>query len=167
MGRYFFALGLKEITGEMFCPLTGKQLCELFPETRGIERLGVKHKVDYMIGLEHSSWQPQQVSQAARGGDLWVWENRWGRCIGGRHPWINCVPKKKTEAMCTVISTLFTHNVTGWYQISSCPDVQLWEEKGNTRLASNGKGSYNGFPLMEGSEDQWPDQWRIDWRNQM
>ena len=33
--RYFFALGLKEITGEMFCPLTGKQLCELFPGTRG------------------------------------------------------------------------------------------------------------------------------------
>ena len=29
--RQFYALGLKEITGEMFCPLTGKQLCELFP----------------------------------------------------------------------------------------------------------------------------------------
>ena len=56
--RQFFALGLKEITGDMFCPLTGQQLCDLFPRDQGVEKLGVKHKVDFMIGLEHRGWPP-------------------------------------------------------------------------------------------------------------
>ena len=88
-GRQFFVLGLKEITRDMFCSLTRQQLCNLFPGDQGVEKLGVKHNVDFMIGLDHGGWQPQRVTKAAKGGDLWIWSNEWGQCIGGRHPWIN------------------------------------------------------------------------------
>ena len=54
--RHFFAFRLKEITGKMFCPLSGEQLTQLFPESPGVERLAVKQRVDFIIGLEHPSW---------------------------------------------------------------------------------------------------------------
>ena len=52
--KQFFALGLKEITEDMFCPLTGEQLRELFTKDHKVDKLAVWDKVDYMIGLEFS-----------------------------------------------------------------------------------------------------------------
>ena len=37
----FFTMVLPRITGDMFCPLTGVQLKELFPRVQGVENLGV------------------------------------------------------------------------------------------------------------------------------
>ena len=55
-------MGLERIIGEMFCPLTGKQLKELFPGSLGVEDLGVRDPVDFMIGLDQSEWQPERMT---------------------------------------------------------------------------------------------------------
>ena len=60
----FHAMGLERITGDMFCPLSGLQLKELFPDCPSIESLAVRQPVDYMIGLDQSSWQPVMWSRS-------------------------------------------------------------------------------------------------------
>ena len=68
--KVFHAMGLERITGEMFCPLSGIQLSEMFPLTHGAENHGVRDPVDYMVGLDQSDWQPQRIIKAERGGDF-------------------------------------------------------------------------------------------------
>ena len=53
-GRFltFFSVALSRITGEMFCPLTGAQLHDLFPKVKDIESMSVKDPVDYLVGLD-------------------------------------------------------------------------------------------------------------------
>ena len=54
----FFAVALSRITGEMFCPLTGVQLQDLFPKVKDIESMSVKDPVDYLVGLDEAGLQP-------------------------------------------------------------------------------------------------------------
>ena len=91
--------------GEMYCPLTGKQLRELFPTVKGAESLDMRDTVDFMIGMDQPGLQPVRKTKLEEGGELYLWMNRFGRCIGGRHSWIASAPKKKT--MFTVVTTLF------------------------------------------------------------
>ena len=50
----FHAVALSKITGDMFCPLTGAQLKELFPTVDDIESLSINDPVDYLIGLDEA-----------------------------------------------------------------------------------------------------------------
>ena len=84
----FKALGLESITEPMECPLTIRQLRKMFSSHSGSNHLMGKEKVDYLIGLSKASWQPQRMTQAKGGGDMWTWHNQFGVCIGGMHPWI-------------------------------------------------------------------------------
>ena len=70
--KHFHAKGLERIIGKIFCPLSGKQLKELFPDTFDAASIGVQRPVDFMIGLDQSEWQPERCHKATQGGDLWI-----------------------------------------------------------------------------------------------
>ena len=79
----FQAHGLDEVTGELNTEL-GKDLMErLFPSIAGGFKMCGASVVDYLIGLSKASWQPVRTVKAKEGGDFWVWENRFGSCVGG------------------------------------------------------------------------------------
>ena len=78
----FFAMPLPRITGDMFCPLTGIQLRELFPRMKDVETLGVQDPVDYMIGLDKAGLQQVHRQNLLKGGEFYIWDNSFGRCIG-------------------------------------------------------------------------------------
>ena len=118
----FHAVALSRITGDMFCPLTGVQLRELFPSVRDIESLGVKDPVDYLIGLDEAGLQPVRGKKAKGNGELYVWTNSFGRCIGGRHKLLANVPRKNAAAMFTIIAMLFRSELQfKSLQIPDCP----------------------------------------------
>ena len=68
---------LKKNSEDMFCPLTCQQLFELFPASQGVESLGVKQWVHFMIELEH------RVKVEKRPLDL---VKQWGQYIGSCYP---------------------------------------------------------------------------------
>ena len=86
--RSFFMHGLKEITGKMFHTLTGRQLCDMFPNYPDNGRLAVTKDVDFMIRMQFVNWQPERKYRAGFGGDLWIWENNYRSCLGESHPWV-------------------------------------------------------------------------------
>jgi len=53
--------------------------------------------VDYLIGLEKAPWHPSRYKRARFGGDLWIWSNNFGSCLGGSHPLINAPDKRSTS----------------------------------------------------------------------
>ena len=82
----FFAHGLEQITGSLNTALGEKLMRQLFPNlVGGYKMCGAEH-VDYLIGLGKASWQPERTIRATGGGDFWVWQNRFGSCVGGSHP---------------------------------------------------------------------------------
>ena len=82
------------------------QLKLLFPETKDVQRIRVTgRQVDFLIGMEHASWQPTRMIRAQYSGDFWTWRNRFGECLGGRHPWIKRYEKKIEK---TQVSTLYS-----------------------------------------------------------
>ena len=62
---------------------------QLFPNVIGAHALSVNAEVDYLIGLDKASWQPERIEKAAGGGDFWMWGNSFGTCVGGSHPLVN------------------------------------------------------------------------------
>ena len=85
----FTAHGLDEVTGVLGTPLSKEVMRQLFPNIVGSHKLSGIETVDYLIGIGNASWQPERVQKALGGGDFWVWENRFGFCIGGSHPLVN------------------------------------------------------------------------------
>ena len=61
--------------------------------------------MDYLLGLGNPSWQPERITKANGGGDLWLYQNRFGICIGGSHPWVTG-RMEKSAGMYTVLSTV-------------------------------------------------------------
>ena len=85
--RYqFLAHGLEQVTGFLETNLSKELMRKLFPGIIGGYKMCGAKQVDYLIGLAKASWQPERTVQATGGGDLWVWKNRFGSCIGGSHP---------------------------------------------------------------------------------
>ena len=117
----FFAIAVPRIMGDMFCPFTGIQLRELFPRVMDVETLGVQDPVDYMIGLDEAGLQLVRRQKSLKGGEFYVCNNSFGRCIGGRHSLIGSAPRLNSAAMFTVIKTLYTSNLqTQSLQIPLC-----------------------------------------------
>ena len=72
--NFFFAVGVDEIVKEIGCDLNSLQLKLLFPETKDVSRMRVTgRQVDYLVGMEHASWQLTRVARAEYGGDFWTW----------------------------------------------------------------------------------------------
>ena len=85
--HYFEAYGMDSITGSV-SKIAFDKLKQLFPHSSD-ESLHVLERgteVDVLIGLGMSSWQPERDQKAIGGGDLWIWRNMFGACVGGRHP---------------------------------------------------------------------------------
>ena len=121
----------------MFCPLTVAQLKDLFPKVRDIESMSVTDPVDYLVGLDEAGLQPICGHKARGGGDLYVWKNSFGRCVGGRHKMIASAPEKNSANMFTIIATLFTRDLQySSLQIPICPTYSKTMLQSNRKMAS-------------------------------
>ena len=83
----FEAYGLECITGQLTNVSSGV-IKKLFPNITEshIHSLVRGTTVDYLIGAMHPSWHPNSVQRSKKGGDIWLYEGKFGPCIGGRHP---------------------------------------------------------------------------------
>ena len=82
----FVAHRLDKVTGTLQNPLSEQQLRKMFPGNPAVHKLVGTQRVDYLLGLSNPSWQPERVTKAKGGGDLWLYQNKFGTCIGGSIP---------------------------------------------------------------------------------
>ena len=61
--------------------------------------------VDYLIGLGKASCHPIRFERAKHGGNLWIWNNKFGSCLGGSHPLKSAYHKQYTH-LYMVLKTL-------------------------------------------------------------
>ena len=101
----FNAHGLNEVTGNLGDPLSKELMRQLFPNVMGCHKLTGAMSVDYLIGLGKASWQPQRVQKALMGGDFWIWENRFGTCVGGSHPMVTSFTSR-SDNLYTVLKVI-------------------------------------------------------------
>ena len=101
----FTAHGLDEVTGSLGHPLSKEVMQKLFPNIIGGHKLSGADTVDYLIGIGNASWQPERVEKALGGGDFWVWENRFGTCVGGSHPLVNSFTTR-SDSLYTVLKVV-------------------------------------------------------------
>ena len=133
----FFAVALSRITGDMFCPLTGAMLKDLIPMVGDIESMSVKDPVDYLIGLDEAGLQPIRKQKSLQGGQFYVWENSFRRCIGGRHKLIASAPRLNSAAMFTKIATLFASKLQyNSLQMPNCPTYSKAMLQTNRKIAA-------------------------------
>ena len=123
--HYFSAHGLDEITGALNTMLGEDLMRKLFPSVIGAQRMCVAGPVDYLIGLSKASWQPQRTIKAEGGGDFWIWENGFGSCIGGSHPWVgNYI--SRSDNLYTVLKVVETESIyTESLKIPTCSSYQV------------------------------------------
>ena len=78
------------MTGHLGEVPSKKIMRKLFPN---IDAWGMTcaNPVDYLIGVGKSSWQPTRYMKAKFGGDFWIWNNRFGSCVAGSHPYIKAL----------------------------------------------------------------------------
>ena len=128
----FTAYGLDEVTGSLGRPLSLQQIQKLFPHIKSEKEkrmLMGSQKVDYLIGLSNASWQPEKVTRA-RGcqegeGDFWIWENMFGRCVGGSHPLLQG-GVTRSESLFTVLNVLHANKaVEESMMIPACQPTSL------------------------------------------
>ena len=94
----FEAYGLESITGAL-STVDNKVVKRLFPNfsDKFINSLKRAPTVDYLIGMKHPSWHPKQVERSNNGGDIWLYESKFGSCIGGSHPDIKEETRKSDQ----------------------------------------------------------------------
>ena len=83
----FKAYGIECITSQV-SEVGYDKLRRFFPQVSDnlIHQLQRKSQVDVLIGLPHPSMHPERTVRAKGGGDFWIYEGRFGSCVGGRHP---------------------------------------------------------------------------------
>ena len=75
--------GLPNISTDI-CKIQTKQLSSLFPGISNLEEVArTAGEVDLLIGLDYASFPPQMVDNVEH---LVLYENRFGKCLGGSHP---------------------------------------------------------------------------------
>ena len=62
-------------------------------------------QIDYLIGMNCASWMPDRACRAMGGGDMWLWRNQFGACVGGSHPWLTG-STRKSQNLFTVLNVL-------------------------------------------------------------
>ena len=116
----FSAHGLEEVTGNLGNPLSKDVMSKMFPDIVGGHKLSGATTVDYLIGLSKASWQPQRIQKALCGGDFWLWENRFGTCVGGSHPMVNSFTHR-SDSIYTVLKVVTDEIVQGSdFRIPTC-----------------------------------------------
>ena len=106
----FPAYGLNEVTGTLGKTLGKEQMNKLFPTVQGGYKMCGATEVDYLIGMSKASWQPEKVVRAQGGGDLWIWRNQFGSCVGGSHPAITS-SVTRNDSLFVDIHVLFINQV--------------------------------------------------------
>ena len=106
----FSAHGLDEVTGALNTVLGDDLLRKLFPSVIGANKLCGAPTVDYLIGLSKASWQPERILKSEGGGDFWMWQNDFGTCIGGSHPWVGSYVTR-SDSLYTVLKVIETSSV--------------------------------------------------------
>ena len=101
----FTAHGLDQVTGNIGASIDKEVMKRMFPDIMGSHKLSSSSPVDYLIGLGNASWQPQRVQKALGGGDFWVWQNRFGSCVGGTHPLITSFTTR-SDSLYTVMKVV-------------------------------------------------------------
>jgi hypothetical protein len=92
----FKAYGLEDITGAL-SSIAADVIKRMFPMITDEIINSVKRGtlvVDYLIGSPHPSWHPEKKERAEGGGDMWLYQCRFGVCLGGRHPLVKEETKK-------------------------------------------------------------------------
>ena len=106
----FQAHGLDSVTGMLSRVLSPELMKRLFPTVIGAHKLCGASTVDYLIGLGKVSWQPQRGLKAEEGGDFWMWQNKFGCCIGGSHPLVGSYVAR-SDSLYTVLKVVSTDSV--------------------------------------------------------
>ena len=101
----FTAHGLDTVTGNLGTSLSKEIMQQMFPNLVGGHKLSGTSPVDYLIGLGNASWQPQRVQMALGGGDFWLWQNRFGSCVGGTHPLVTSFTTR-SDSLFTVLKVV-------------------------------------------------------------
>ena len=158
----FEAYGLESITGTLSM-LRQEVIQELFPQLdiKTIQSLLRNADVDVLIGAKHPSWHPERVEPAVgEDGDLWLYNGRFGVCIGGRHPMIKETTRKSDSLF--HVNHMYHVNVHSPNSITShelefCPDrvnqykdpnkisSKVWEIRGNETLGAVEDTSLQGI----------------------
>ena len=58
--------------------------------------------------------------KAKHGGDFWIWENHFGTCVGGSHPWLKRF-YSKSEGMYTMLNVINEDTNRGIEESCSIP----------------------------------------------
>ena len=83
---HFTMQSLENIMGDIKNDIGVETIRKLFPNIKNPEApVGISN-IDYLIGQSNPSWHPVKTQRAVGGGDLWLWENGFGRYIAGSHP---------------------------------------------------------------------------------
>ena len=118
----FEAYGMESITGAL-TTIEPAVIRKLFPnlDDHTINQLKRASKVDILIGICEASWIPVRTEPAKSSeGDLWLFKNDFGICVGGRHPMINDKTKKS--------DSLFHVNHTYHIDVSHPTDTNVSHE---------------------------------------
>ena len=123
----FKAYGLESVTG-VVSNLPQSKLKQLFPGVSEKTLMSVTRgsQVVVLISIYHSSWQPKPLTQAVGGGDLWLYENRFGRCVGGRHPEVYEGTRRSDQIFTVNVNHARVSKVSGnsssSHELEFCPE---------------------------------------------
>ena len=151
----FIAHGLDDVTGTLGQPLSMMQIRNLFPHIKSEKEqrmLVGATKVDYLIGLSKASWQPQMVTKAREDrkgeSDFWIWENQFGRCVGGSHPSLQG-GVTRSDSLYSVVNALHVnHMVEDSLKIPS--PCKLAEDRSGEEVESVGEVELKGCYKVSG-----------------
>ena len=124
---YFEAYGLECVTGALGA-IDSTSIKKLFPmlTNQEVESLKRCSNVDYLIGAQHPSCHPERAERTNLGGDLWLYEGRFGRCIGGSHPDIKEDTEKRSVHYFTVNyevnEAIEAHENVNPHSLEYCPE---------------------------------------------
>ena len=126
-GNYqsFEAYGIENITGAV-SQIGLPKLQSLFPQISRTtaEKLTRLNRVDILIGICEASWHPERAEKAVGGGDLWIYRGLFGCCVGGRHPELRDLTKKKEKNLFTVVETFHAEVISSElsnHELEPCP----------------------------------------------
>ena len=136
----FEAQGLDEITGPNACPPSAGQIRMLFSRLIRCKDLIGPDVVDY----------PEKVMRAKEVGDLWLYKNRFGRCLRGYHPWIVGEQLKATQIY-SLINTLYVNRIVrDSFSIPTCSKFLIKKEE-NAKEACAKPRNEKGITLITSS----------------
>ena len=58
--------------------------------------------------------------KSGHGGDVWIWANKFRRCVAGRHPWIGSSTQRNSQSMYYVLTTFYRSELHYWPQEEVC-----------------------------------------------